>query len=418
MYKNIIYLIILLDLSFFYLVPINNVIGTIISNYQKIGLSASVIISFIIYIKHVFSKRKYLFLKNLIIFILLVLAEVFLSYLSYGQGIKTIIVMTNQYFVILAYFIFCYYIEKEKGIYSLEKILLLSTLIISVLLIVQYCIYNINETLFLYIDGDRLGVARRFGSIRIYESSYYITFNSVLAFGILVKNKCGKKLKSLALLTFVISMIEIIVVFKGRSNLIFILISILFIIGIRFKKKKLQQVIVIPITVASLILILNIPKVKIFFESFNVNEASVTIRVRAMDYYINQTKDNFLFGTGFIEAKENDLSYYMVRGDEGLFYKDDMGIIGLMNTFGIIGFMWYIMIFYKLLKVLLIAYKKKIYISYIEIYGLAFFIICSCVVLNPLDAQRIIVFPLLLSLIDYINKVILNKSENSKVYLE
>lgn len=408
MYKKFIYLLLLLDLSFFYIIPINELSRGAISNYQKIGVVIVGIIATLIYFKRLFKEKRYLFYNNLLFLGCLFICEIFLSALMYAQGIRPLITVSNHYIIVIAYFIICYYMDKNNGIAKLEKIILNFSIILSVVLIIQYIVYNLNGELFLYIDRERAASSIRFGTIRIYESAYLPAFASVLSFGIFLKRD-KVNMKILSGIAFSISFLQVILVSKNRMSLLMMTLSYIYMIFIKYDKKRIRKWVSLLSSFILIVFLLQLPSINNFISTFSLKEASITIREQAINYYVQQLSEHPIFGVGFIEPIENDKSFYEVRGNDGIFYKDDIGILGSIHTFGLFFIIWYIFLIFKIVKVLRVIRKEKKQTQYIELYGLYCFSIIGSIVMNPFDSQRIVLFPFVLAFIDYANKTVLRE---------
>lgn len=401
MVKLIIYMILLIDLCFFYLIPRPGIIGSIINNYQKIGLSIFIIITSLIISKKIFKDKKYLFLSNIVTFIILVILEVFLSYMRYGQNGKSLLATSNHYIVIIAYFIiYLYESKKENKKEALKDILIKFITIISLIILAQFIIYNISGILFLNIDKQRAISSMRYGTIRIYESSYLPVVGIVLSFGTLLKNNNSLDVKRRSIICLVASFFNLLFVSKGRMALMMAILSCIYMTLKLYSNNKIKKYLFIIILIISTLIFIKIPFINEIITSLNMKDYSLITRVEALEYYMQQLKENLFLGIGFIEAIEGDYSFYFVKGPYGMFYKDDMGIFGMLHTFGFVGIIWYIMLVMKIFKILSIISKNSMKSEYIELYGMVFLVFVGAFVMNPFDPQRIIVFPFLLALID------------------
>ena len=411
-YLIMIYLILMLDLSFFYLSPISSISRGIIGNYQKMGIVCFLFILVAIYSNEIFNKeKKYLFAYEIIILIILFIFRFISSYFTYNQSVLDILSVSNEYLTLLAYFIICLYLSKEKKIINLEYILLKASTLLAGLMIVQYIVYNFTNKLFLYIDKEVTLNSIRYGSIRIYENDYLFIFIAVLSFGIFLNNK--KDNIKLILTAFVLSMLQIIFISKSRMGLIMVILSCIYMIFKKYKNNRIKQIILGFISLIVIIGFIQIPAINQALTSINLKDDSLRTRIHAIEFYGKQLEDNKLLGVGFIKPIEGDESYYMVKGKNGLFYKCDMGIFGSIHTFGIVFIIWYFIVINKIRRVLKYISKQKKEKEFIEIYGISFLTIVGSIAMNPFDAQRVVIYSFILGLIDYSYKIV--KKENEYV---
>ncbi len=406
MYKVFVCFILLLDVSFFYLLPIDS-ISNVLSNYQKLLITIFVVFALVLTFFKTFKNIRYLFFYNILFLGFLYVSEVVLSNISYNQGIKSIIVSSNQYIVLGAYFLISYYVVKKSNIDTLEKIILIFVIALSSIFIIQYLIYKFDGNLFLFIDKNRALMSKRFGEIRIYESTYFNIWGFVLAFGIALKRKSTNK--KIAIVACVVSFIQILLVSKNRMGLLIAILSCIYMILINLGKNRYFKYLIGSIIIVAVFGMFKVPVLNNFISTINLKDEGIAIRFEAIEYYINQINSNPFFGTGFIQVKENDDSFNFVRGEKGLFYKDDVGVVGIINTFGIIGLIWYLFLAAKIIKILFNIRNKNKEKNYIEIYGLSLFILGGSAFMNPFDTQRIVLFPFFLALIDVSNKEFLLK---------
>lgn len=396
MYKIIIHLILLIDMSFLYLIPIESLsIGTI-GYYQKTGLVMISISIIIIYSKKIFNNEvKYLFKNNILLLCFMVFISINLSKLTYNQSFLSILSVSSQYIVLITYFLINYALSKNISLKDFEVIVMKYTIILSILFIIQYIVYSVSGNLFLNI---KLGT--RYDSIRIYESDYFLVFGSILSYSNIFKLSNNSREKNISVIAFILSFIEVVFISKSRMGLIMILISCFIVSLIRYRTNLVKQTMIIFICLISALILINIPIIKKAFLSISANDTSLIIRERAFEFYGEQFKEKPLLGVGFIKPIENDYSYYLARGYNGMFYKEDMGILGSIHTLGIVFGVWYIFLCLKILKVIYILYKYKLEREFIEIFGICILVILGSIVMNPFDPQRVVVLIIFIALVE------------------
>ena len=401
MNKILIYMILLIDLCFFYLIPRPGIIGSLVNNYQKIGLTLFIVISISLVSKKIFKNNKYLFMVNIFNLLLLITGEIVISYIRFGQSPKSLLATSNHYIIIIAYFLIYYYLnENNNRLEALEIILIKFISTISIILLIQYIVYNFTGILFLNIDKQRTISSIRFGSIRIYEGGYLPIFGIVLSFGILLKRHKSLKIQKMSMVCLIASLMHLIFVSKSRMGLVMAGLSCGFMILRLYSKNRVKKYTFMMLFVVILFIMVRLSFINQFITSINMKDYSLLTRIDAIEYYSEQLKENIFLGLGFIEPIEGDSSYYFVKGPSGMYYKDDMGLLGLVHTFGIVGLCWYTFMIIKVCKVLILLRRQNMQQNYIELYGMTFLVFAGSIVMNPFDPQRIVVFPFLLALID------------------
>ena len=168
-------------------------------------------------------------------------------------------------------------------------------------------------------------------------------------------------------------------------------------------KKKL---IIILVSTIAIIIFANSNILKKYIEIGKTETYSTSIRFEAIQYYINQTKDNKFFGTGLIYEKDNhDTLSYILHGPETKYFKSDVGIFGLYNTFGILGIAWYILITFKFIRILFRKYKMKIVCNNVESIGLFIYFIATTTTLNIVSPDLITYMPIIMACIEQDSEV-------------
>lgn len=391
--KSTIMIILLLEVRFFFL--INN--SRFNSSTNK---SLILFISFVVFIvSFKFIDKKKIFTRNIIIFFVVYTIEVLLSSLLYQQNIIDTINISGYNMVIILYFSLQYFSKNKENIEFLYKIIIIFTGILSFILILQWIYYEQYSVIFLKINLDKF----RFGSLRIYEAGNFIEIGVVLAYGRFLITKI-KKHKIYLGIVVILGLFEILFVAKGRLGLLIVITSII-IMSMYILVKDIKKAIITIITsILFILIIFNTTMFNNVIKSFSNNEfqAGSDIRRNAITYYINQVKQKPLFGIGYpYFSDKKDDNYYLLRGyEKSKYYRDDVGIIGFLNTFGLIGFTWYLMLFYKIIKVIIISHKRNVLKNYISLLGFVIIIIFQSFSTIIMDPQRIIMLPILLTMID------------------
>lgn len=407
MYKVIIYLIILLDISFLYILPIESISGGFIGNYQKLGVVIFTLFIFFIFSNRIFMKgKKYLFLLHIIAFLIFFSIDFILSLYKYNQSILAIVSVSNHYLAIIIYFISMLYLFKFKDVNKLYNLIINSSIILSILFILQYYIFKFSHKFILFIDKEKFLSTVRFNESRITENDFFFIFTAVLIFGILLNKFDSKRLsKKYLILAFILNFYEILIVSKSRMGLILVISCCLITVIIKYRRNKMKQYFIVLLCLLALAFIIQIPSINKIIASISMKDYSLLTRFDAIDFYVDQLiKDPFL-GVGFIKPIENDWSYYYVRGKNGMFYKSDMGILGNVHTFGLLFLIWYLSLLIKIFKIILNIFKNKKENENLELFGFFFLITVGSIFINPLDPQRIVLFSILLSIFDYKNKL-------------
>ena len=378
--------LLILSTSFFYLVPI--------SIWNSVKIMSLLIIIFLVFNLRCLFKNKGKFTLYIASFIFLCIGELIITKLRFNQGYISLFSMGIYYFVIMLYFILVFYkVSRDK----IKKVFINLSLILSILLIAQFIAYEFFGVTFLKID---VGGIQRFGQVRIGEGAFIISLGIILAVAEVIKRKeilCREN--TINFLSIILGMIDIIFIAKTRSILAFVLLSI-GVMMLGSAKNFIQQLKIVSLSTIALIVLFSLPIMSKYQSLNSEKDWSTIARKGAIAYYINQTKEMPLFGVGIINPSESKEMYDYTRGPLGIYYRDDVGIIGFLNTFGVIGFIWYIALVIKILAIVFKSIINKSIRKRPQIIGLAtFFIVCSSTVIF-MDPQRIYLLPFILYIIE------------------
>lgn len=405
-------LLIILKLNFFYLLKVPQGISEFNSDHQNILLVIIILVSLTFFFTFMLKKPQLYPLGSIVIlFLMLFFLEMLFSTFRYNQPLFDVIISGNYSLVFGMYFITLYYLYTNKAYHKLVNFLIVCSVILTSLFIIQYFLLN-RGVIFLNLTLDRL----RFGEYRIYQLGDFVNFMVVIAAGVLLKGKekISKKNYYLTIACLLLGVFHIIFVAKTRSALVIVILSIFIMMIYKWRKDILKFVVGTASLSIIIILFSLTPTAKAYVESFGVYDASVSARERAIDLYMSQFYENPLLGMGFIRGVEGTDLYYLLRGTSGNLTRTDVGFIGYLNTFGIIGAILFVLLFFKVFRVILFLISKKIMINYLEVLGLFGFFTLSSVNLIAFDPQRIFYFVLYLSFVSYIYYI--NKYHNeSKV---
>lgn len=265
------------------------------------------------------------------------------SYLLHGQPL--IQGLLPQRFIVgsfLSYFLIMDYLNKdENNLESLKSIFLLIGYVELFLYITQYLL--IDHFAFLHVPMNS-----RFGEVRMNLGAIgipFIVFNSI--------DYCfhNKKNQIKHFIMLILSFFYIIVIAKTRLSIVAYTLAILggYLFWDNHSKKKYLTSLVILI---SLLLLTKTELFSFLIQGLNNVDLSAQTRNLGREYYISKIQEHPIFGCGYINMKNyNAMNYAGVNSiATGVIAWVDLGIFGLAFFFGIIGFFWFILLFYMLLK--------------------------------------------------------------------
>lgn len=285
---------------------------------------------------------KYEFAPWVIGSILLIILSVVQSKILYGQGFvdtlspqKRIIVWTAIYFTVSKQ-IKCGYLHRDGLLSIIEKIGILQLVLIFAQFFLSSQIQVLHvETLY---NSDR--------GLRYYYVPVLFDFLLFYKLDRFVRDKGVRKLKDLTIVVAVL--LEVMIVQKYRMTSTGLLICIaLFIILMRSKKQyKIAYVI---LGCVALVFLINTN----FFQGvlnaiFSGNDAYLATRTKGRIWYFAAIMEHPIFGSGY----PNDNNYLSLTAsgyNEGILLNDN-GVIGFVYLYGVVGVLWLISLWAKLLR--------------------------------------------------------------------
>lgn len=390
----------LLQTNFFFLVEIKPI-------YELICL---LLIAFVTFFEMKKNKRgKYIYKRNVYFFIFFLILEIIYSYFKYEQDIIYILYASAYNFIILSYFIFSNHIKTKHDLKKIQNIFILFSFVLTLLYIVQFLLYN-KGIIFLNVP-----IRARFGEARI----HYLTILPNLGFLLSIIGFMNRENKTswrfFYLINSVLTLVYIVFIAKVRMAIL-----VIFICSLVFFLVKYRRIWFVSIYLILFVGLLSFtyiyyfrPQIVInYMNSSETEEWSAITRSNEINYFLGQAKDNPIFGVGFIHPIEGTEEYYILRGEFGKFYANDVGIVGLMQTFGITGLVWYVLLLFKLLRVLKVIIKTKHIDDSIDYLVILTYIITTTPTLIITDKLRNFMLPVILGTSDYHYNNAINKKTN------
>lgn len=395
--RIILVILLLIDTSFMYLFEFPSFISTYMNNYQKLFLVVVIIGLTILYAKKIINKR-YVFTYSMFLLSFMFIIAIILGVLRYNQGIKAVLSQGIYILVPFAYFLLNSFINDKKSLIDFENIIVIFGTIQALLFDIQYLIYNMFGIVFLNIDINKSILSARFGQIRIYESSYLLIFATILSISFIFRVK-EKKLKILYIISTLINSYYLLSVLKSRIATVSIVCIIILLLLIKKRSSLINRIGVIISIVIVMLLLTNTTYGKLYIESMDTS--SENVRERATEYYIEQIKKIPITGVGFINASTSNELKSLVMGPKNIYYRDDVGIINIVYTFGAIGVIWYILIIVKMIRCIIRSIlRKTCLVNYIELIVIFIFILTTSFTMIITDSQRIFILPCVMVIFD------------------
>lgn len=385
----LIYLILLGYCKFFYIIPLKGTVFTDIP--ANILLSATIaVFSFVVLVA---MKGKQIivgeFAKEILALFLILAINSVSMLATYHYPILKILWADIIFLVLLGYFPLIAYIKKNS-LNQLISIIESITIILALILLLQFFIYRATHIVFLSLDLHSLSFDRFRG-----PGDGLIRISIILSAYKLIKEK-NRDFRSI--LNFLLCLAVIIIVDRSRMYLLTIIITISAMILILYRKKLMakKSTMIIVFAVTSLV-ILGYLYISLRNTLMNAHDGSNYARRGAIIYYF-QTLSNhwwtWFTGLGIVEPKPGDGRYFLIHGPQGIYYYADIGIFGTLASMGILGLVWVIWVAIK--GLLIASYRNDFKALY---YGLMIEMIFSWLTsMSYFNDVRLIGLTLLLSI--------------------
>lgn len=341
-YLLVIFFIIFLNEKCFYLLDLNS----------SLWIYLLLIISIILIILNIklILKNRYRFILFIFTFLVLNFIEICMTTLKFGQPFSLALARYKYVFIFILYIPISVILKKFK-IEKLKIMIINLGTLLSILYIIQAMIYP----KFILFNMYYMERANR---IRFYTGSYFIIISILLNFSFLLHN-----FKKKYFFYLIIQIIMLIFVSQTRSSIAILFITFILTLLMYIKNfnwKKISKILI----VIGLIIMVIMPYISALVNSindslFNKNSdnGSISIRIDAQKYMIDKIKENPLLGVGMYDNSYEEAG--SITGSEYKYYVADVGIIGFIFQYGILGFLIFLYLWVKMIILTYKIYKQK-----------------------------------------------------------
>ncbi|KRO00386.1 hypothetical protein [Companilactobacillus kimchiensis] len=409
--KFFLYIFLILQVNFFDLINIRNSFLNGWSSYSQkklflIFVFIYIFLRLILYNAHFNPKIMRRHFSPFIIFLLIsVVILIFGTLYKFDQTLFATILIAYYFFILLLYFPFSEYLNTwENWRYIIRRFIIFSSIVSIIKLVQSYILLHFGKLIF-YLNTNfdySTALQRNFnvlGFTRIASSVDFVAFSVfIMLIYKAIKGAIFSKLKDNVILFF--NVLFLICVGQSRGYLIIIVVIILSILLMRVLKSVSKS-----IQIFFLVLILLIAMVcvgilidKVFF--VGSRSISMSIRQYAYQYYLKNIFNNGWFAFGFAR---DDLYGSLIHG-QSINYNgqiisanfDDVGIIGFLGKFGMLGVLNIIVFLWSSIQCFAESkYKQLSFLTYIFLFG-------CWISLSPFDSQRIFYLPIILVFLDFL----------------
>jgi len=374
LYSVLLFLIIFINERFFYMSDRNS------SKWiYLIGLLS--IIGIILNFKLVL-KNDYKFIFLISGYIFLNLISIIITIYKYNQPFE-LALSRYGYIVLFISYLYINIIIKKMGNEKVKLLLYKIGSFLSLIYIIQYILYPKIIIL-------NMNYMYREGSLRFFYGSYFIVITTYITIELLI-NKFSK----LKFLSLILQISYLLFIVQTRSITIAIIVSLL--LGFTNIKKYLNKRNLLGMMLAILIFIpIFVPYISNSINSVkdtivNKTSSSYYSRLGAINFVIENINEDLVFGKGLYNNNYDMAG--SITGSDYKYYMDDIGVIGYIYQYGLIGGIIALVMLYKMIKLTHRIKKEKNKIFY------RLFIIYTIAILAfniPLNISNCIVYLLLI----------------------
>lgn len=388
--------LLLIETNFFGIIKIPEIIYNVIGYKTKYLL---LFFSFLLFFFYVIagkpaSKKKANFKFAIYFLILSTLVITLLSMGIYRENILYSFKMSYYYLIPISYLFFSVYFSDETVLRKFINTFVFIGTLYSLIIILQVFVYKYLGIVFLNFHEKGIGefVVRSYG-IRIARPESYIVFSYILLL-IRVYMRYGNKILNYVYICihlfyiFTISMTRVSMIMCGILGLFLCYMLI------KDKSRLISYLLVFLIIVLVITFGSELVLQLLYGEESRIS--SLMIRLNEVSFYASQFFNNIFFGRGF--PSDNNY-YYLNHGPEGKFFITDVGVLGFLSVYGLIGIIFVMITSFKIFN--LWKNTKKDTANKNVIFILILYLVMSLPTLFVLDPQRVIILPIILAFIDF-----------------
>jgi len=309
---------------------------------------------------------------------IVVFVELCYTLISYDQSTFSTLKQASYYIApVLVCLTYSCLIEREEEFEAIAKIVVVSAIAISAIsLIAYYAIENGNNIL-------GLSYTLRNGSPRFSIGGIVVTLGFLIS---IYKVFSGER-KIVHFIAICLILAEVIVVTKTRTAAAYLILMIavtpLLLYRNRHAGMNLLFAIVAMCLLGVLIINIGLP----YLNNLPSSDAHVINRLYEIEFYMSAFMQTPVLGMGFLSASGPYAA--LVSGTSGTYYQSDVGYVGILNLFGLLGMAW---VLYFYLKAGRNALKKNNMLGIVMLV----YLVISSMNLSFLDYNKTILIPFVL----------------------
>lgn len=308
----------------------------------------------------------------------------------------------TTYTLLLSYHIFSF--GARRNFEGLIKVVVIIGTAVAIMYIGQAFLYNNSKIFVLSIEGVNRGAKRvidlRNGRIRLLAADL-TSFTAMISIGKIFSGHRADKEKTLYWINFAVTVLYELYATQTRSMLM-ILLAVFALTMLKYGSKNvlLNLVILFMGILCVMIEFKEITEVLSGFQEmlFAGNDYSITHRYESYIYYFGRGVQSPIFGIGLLRDTPATMENYHIvhSATAARFCYSDVGVVGLLGKLGFVGGAFYIYPIWKSYRI----YKQRSENSAM-VFSIVIGFLLSMVNLCLFDSERILIYALYITLIEY-----------------
>lgn len=284
------------------------------------------------------NREHYNFGYNILFFIIMALYSSIQAHFMYGQSIvHTFLLQRNIIAGFLLYFVIMWYINhKSYALESLTRMIFFLGFLELTLYITQYLL--INQVRFLQAN-----YTIRMNEVRMNLDAIAVPFVIFYSMNNIYKNK---QITWKEIVPLVAGLFYSFIMAKTR--IVLVAYTVAFIAGfLLWKKGGKKKIVVLVVLVAFVCYLTQTELFSLLIDGLNNVDPSAQTRTIGRELYIQRIVQHPLLGSGYIFSGNAKASAY--AGIEQGIYWVDLGVFGIAFFYGLIGVLWFVILYSKIL---------------------------------------------------------------------
>lgn len=399
----IIALFLLADSRFFYLIPLPDILGGATSNKTLVA-----IVSLVCFIwMAALTKKLYIgnYANLILLFYIFIIFQAIFEHYEFHYAVTAVVFNTLPFLVFLMYFALGSFLRDNRDFELFCLLCEWITVFLSICLLLQIIIYNRTHVILLNFtlsDWYMIYHVTAKGRFTVVAEGFMRVSILLSFYNILNRSKMDKWKRKLAILSFLLGLAAVVFVDQSRMYVIQCVIVLLFMYFIAKKNNISVSTVLSAIFLTLIAIILLSSKFSSILNTLgDSSNGSNYARFGAINYYLSIINHYLFTGIGIVIPDEGTIEYFFVKGAQGIYNFDDIGIFGILASMGILMVAWYLFIIVKNFRLSFLAGDRN---RRALALGLSLMMLTGILTASYLDKERLMALVLTMAIIDFCAK--------------